>query len=54
MVAPCKDCPKKGCGAYHGQCEKYLEYVKFREMVRERKRQEKMIYRKEIRWKTKN
>lgn len=23
---PCKDCEKKGCGAYHGICEKYQEF----------------------------
>lgn len=27
-VAPCKDCEKKGCGAYHSQCTAYLEYRK--------------------------
>ena len=26
MTAPCKDCPKKGCGSYHSECEKYKEY----------------------------
>lgn len=24
--APCKDCEKKGCGAYHSQCKAYLKY----------------------------
>lgn len=23
---PCKDCPKKGCGAYHDICEKYQAF----------------------------
>ena len=23
MQFPCKDCPKKGCGSYHTQCDKY-------------------------------
>lgn len=26
IVAPCKDCPQKGCGAYHDQCEKFKAY----------------------------
>lgn len=26
MLSPCKDCPKKGCGSYHSECEQYLEY----------------------------
>lgn len=25
--APCIECEKKGCGAYHDECEKYKEYV---------------------------
>lgn len=24
--APCKNCPKVGCGVYHTQCEPYLKY----------------------------
>ena len=24
--APCKDCPKKGCGSYHDECELYQKY----------------------------
>ena len=36
IVPPCGDCEKKGCGAYHDQCEKYKE---FREKVAERKQQ---------------
>lgn len=23
---PCKDCERKGCGAYHDSCKKYQEY----------------------------
>lgn len=26
VVAPCKDCERKGCGEYHSQCEKYHEF----------------------------
>lgn len=25
-VCPCGKCEKKGCGAYHSICEKYLDY----------------------------
>lgn len=24
--APCKDCERKGCGAYHDECPGYQEY----------------------------
>lgn len=24
--APCVDCNKKGCGAYHDKCDKYREF----------------------------
>lgn len=26
MKAPCKNCPNKGCGSYHDQCEEYQTY----------------------------
>ena len=26
MLCPCKDCEKKGCGAYHAKCEAYLSW----------------------------
>ena len=25
---PCRNCPDKGCGAYHNQCVKYSEWRK--------------------------
>ena len=25
--SPCKNCENAGCGVYHGQCEKYQQYV---------------------------
>lgn len=28
LNAPCMTCPDKGCGAYHGQCEKYKKFRK--------------------------
>lgn len=24
--APCKECPRKGCGAYHDKCKEFAEY----------------------------
>lgn len=27
IQAPCKDCPRKGCGEYHNECEAYQAYV---------------------------
>lgn len=32
--APCKDCPNKGCGYYHSQCEQYIAYQKECEKAR--------------------
>ena len=26
MIAPCMDCPNKGCGAYHNECPEYLSW----------------------------
>ena len=28
MNCPCRNCPDKGCGAYHNQCGKYTEWRK--------------------------
>ena len=36
MNAPCKKCPDR-CPHCHSCCDKYIEYVKFREDVRKRK-----------------
>lgn len=27
IVPPCGLCPRKGCGAYHDECERYREYL---------------------------
>lgn len=27
---PCKDCERKGCGAFHSQCDAYMQYRKER------------------------
>lgn len=40
MICPCKDCEKKGCGAYHDKCKKYQEY----ELERQGIRHQKMLY----------
>ena len=40
MIAPCRDCPERGCGAKHDTCEAYQEYVKQREIMREAHRKE--------------
>lgn len=34
---PCKDCPDKGCGAYHSICKYYIAWAKGREEDRKRK-----------------
>lgn len=38
MEAPCKDCPDKGCGAYHDKCPKYQEYKSITNQQKEEKR----------------
>jgi len=35
VICPCKDCPDKGCGAYHCECEKYLAYQEALEKLRQ-------------------
>ena len=39
MNAPCKNCPDRRSHC-HSCCDKYIEYVKFREDVRKRKHSE--------------
>ena len=29
MRAPCKDCERKGCGAYHDRCPAFMEWTKW-------------------------
>ena len=43
MFCPCGDCEKKGCGEYHSQCKKYLEFVEWKRSVNERERSEKQF-----------
>lgn len=40
MIAPCKDCPEKGCGKKHDTCEKYQRYVREREEMRRTRKAE--------------
>lgn len=59
MICPCKDCEHKGCGAYHSQCEAYLEYVKYCRQVNENERKYKKLYymsnaKRRNKWKDKN
>lgn len=45
IIAPCKDCDKKGCGLYHTQCEAYLEFRRLKdEENRKRVYVEKSVY----------
>ena len=41
MENPCKNCPDKGCGKYHDECERYQGYKQYleekREMIRKAK-----------------
>lgn len=43
ISSPCKDCEKSGCGLYHSECEKYLEYRaevdKQNELIKEYKKE---------------
>lgn len=38
MECPCRYCEKKGCGAYHSQCEDYKLFQAEREAIRHQKR----------------
>lgn len=40
MIAPCKDCPERGCGAKHDTCEAYQAFVKSCAEAREQRRRE--------------
>lgn len=37
MEGPCKECKYSGCGRYHDECEKYIEYKKKVEEARHKK-----------------
>lgn len=40
MTCPCQRCERKGCGAYHDECEVYRVYVEERRRERERREAE--------------
>lgn len=40
MDAPCKICDKCGCGSYHDECQKYMEFRK--EQLEKSERRKKM------------
>lgn len=35
--SPCNDCPNKGCGKFHSQCDKYLAYTAELEIERQKR-----------------
>ena len=35
--SPCLTCDRKGCGAYHDECEKYLDYSEERNELNHKK-----------------
>ena len=39
---PCLGCERLGCGSYHDECEKYLEYINGRKDFNDKKRSEKI------------
>ena len=38
---PCTECPEKGCGSKHDSCESYQAWVKEKEEIMNREREEK-------------
>lgn len=44
VKAPCMDCEKRPCGAYHDQCEVYTEYKAKMDEEREKKRLDLELY----------
>ena len=43
MQAPCKDCPKQGCGAYHDKCPNYQLFRKERDALAEERKKKRMV-----------
>lgn len=43
-VPPCKDCERKGCGAYHAECKPYMEWRKERDITAETYKKSKEMY----------
>lgn len=54
-IAPCKDCPRKGCGAYHDECPDYQafrkERDKFNDELHEKKKSDEIVIQRAIRHK---
>lgn len=38
MICPCKNCPRKGCGSFHDQCEGYQAYRAEADKKKEKRR----------------
>lgn len=41
MDCPCKECPNRGCGVFHSECEKYLEWKTYADELNKKIRKEK-------------
>ena len=41
LIAPCKDCPKKGCGVYHDKCPEFQEYKRKTDIEKNRRKEER-------------
>lgn len=39
LNSPCKNCPSVGCGSYHSQCEKYLQFKADLEQAKARRKE---------------
>ena len=45
MNVPCKDCPLKGCGLHHLECEKYSKFKEERDKeLKKRKLHNEIFY----------
>ena len=42
--APCKTCERKGCGAYHNECERYKDYINAQDTYNKSNRDRKKLY----------
>lgn len=43
MIAPCRDCPEKGCGAKHDTCEAFREYREKKDAMAANRVKERLI-----------
>ena len=41
LTAPCKDCPKKGCGIYHDVCPEYQAFKKENKRINDERFEQK-------------